>query len=98
MEELDELYEDEKILCAAVKYKDIIVCGYRHRDCYDILKHFGVTYEQSPELNAQGFLTSHNRFVDRTIAFAIAQSQSQILKNSPIKDAISAELTSEDLY
>lgn len=94
----------EKILCAAIHYKDgikyhqqprniesgIVFCGFRH----------GVIFEQVAALNGnkklcfdgdQGFLTNKNRFVDRNKAAQIAFRAGQISDKRP-------GLFSEDLY
>ncbi len=92
--------QKEFILCAAVNYKGIIVSGYRHGDCADVLKdllseHIG--FVDTPERKDQGFLTSHNRFVDRKEAFVIAKANNQIWHK--LHDGVEeGQLTSEDLY
>ena len=83
----------EFILCAAVKNNEDIICGYRHSDCYKILSIF-VTEELLPGREFQGFLTSKNRFVDRTEGLKIAKDNNQIWHNMEVHDI----LTSEDLY
>lgn len=83
----------EYILCAAVKYNDDIIAGYRHGDCYKILRMF-VPDNMLPGREYQGFLTSKNRFVDRGEALRIARDNEQIWHNNKIHDI----LTSEDLY
>jgi hypothetical protein len=89
---------EEFILCAAVKFKHTIISGFRHKDCNDVIRFLNpkITYEELPERENQGFLTSENRFVNRKVAFLIAKSQEQII--SLIKDFDECELTSEDLY
>ncbi len=92
--------QKEFILCAAVTYKGVIISGYRHSDCADVLKdllseHLG--FVDTPERKDQGFLTSHNRFVDRKEAFKIAKANNQIWHKMH-DDVDGIELTSEDLY
>ncbi len=92
--------QKEYILCAAVLYKGIVISGYRHADCALVLKelltdHIG--FVDTPERKDQGFLTSHNRFVDRREAFKIAKANNQIWHKMH-DDADDIELTSEDLY
>ncbi len=98
----------EHILCAAIWYNDgikrehqprnidsgIVVCGWRHHNCFAILNNIDKNYDKKNHI--QGFLTSQGKFVNRKRAFKIAKASDQIVTN--IKDAISIELTSEDLY
>lgn len=100
---------EEYILCAAIHYRDgrvykgqplniesgLVVSAYRHSDCAELLEALYPSY--SPDLagrNAQGFLTSKNRYVGRAEAFEIALKQNQLLL-APSEEKI---LTSEDLY
>jgi hypothetical protein len=83
----------EFILCAAVKNNEDIICGYRHSDCYKILRIF-VVEELLPGRDFQGFLTSKKRFVDRVEGLKIALENDQIWHNMEVKEF----LTSEDLY
>jgi hypothetical protein len=93
----------EKILCAAIWYKDektpdhnvanvnsgLVLCGYRH--CHIIAQYSVMRGRTAGTNHEQGFLTSNNRFVNREeggkIAFAAGQTES--LKTS---------LYSEDVY
>lgn len=86
----------EYILCSAVKYKDSIICGRRHNDCYSVLRMFGVKEDAMPDRECEGFLTSLDRFVNRTEAFHIAKKQNQIISSTIMY--IEAELRSEDLW
>lgn len=100
---------EEYILCAAIHYRDgmvyneqpigiksgLVVAGYRHGNCVQVLETLVPDYK--PELaarEAQGFLTSKNRFVSRAEGYQIALKQNQLLLG-PCDAAI---LTSEDLY
>ena len=76
----------------------IVVCGHRHHNCigtlHDILR--TTTYNEARETlgitkHVQGFLTSHDRFVDRGEAGEIAFREKQIDKETNC-------LFSEDLY
>lgn len=98
-----DLTVKEKILCAAVKYKkgihDIIVTGHRHGDCLSVIQALvpNVKWDDLPGREAQGFLTSHNRYVDRAEAFKIAKENKQFIHNMFDNDS-EGILTSEDLY
>lgn len=74
--------------------KGIVICGYRHPSCmYTMVAITGkrsVTTECGEYV--QGFLTSHNRFVDRTEAAKLFVLEGGKLKYS------TQELYSEDLY
>ena len=89
------------ILCAAVNYNGTIICGYRHSDCYEVLKKLlGLTTsDELPGREHQGFLTSDNRFVDRKEAWYIAKENNQIkfglIASENNEDSI---LISENLY
>lgn len=95
----------EKILCAAIWYKDLdtpihkcknienglVICGYRHHQCIATKVSVVGTRGSEPDKTIQGFLTSENRFVDRYEAYNIA------LKANQIKEKKSDTLYSEDL-
>ena len=104
---------EEFIICAAIWYQDlstqrllpknidkgIVILGYRHGQCIDLLKH--LTNLRSVQKASdgvgnfeQGFLTNLNRFVDRNEAFDIAINASQLINKNPIKGI----LFSEDLW
>lgn len=81
--------------------KGIVVCGHRHSNCIDIMKSLGElrTVRFSPDgvgESEQGFMTSENRFVDRTEAMEIAIKAGQVLRNFLSNPMIG--LFSEDLY
>jgi hypothetical protein len=77
-----------------------VICGRRHHNCISIFaKMMGFPYDERGlalmRTEVQGFLTSHDRFVDRLEALAIARTQGQIITgegNSKLG------LFSEDLY
>ncbi len=70
----------EFILCAAIDYKGVIVCGHRHGDCYAVLKQLigEIDPNKLPDRDSQGFLTSENRYVGRAEAWDIAKENNQI--------------------
>lgn len=96
----------EKILCAAIWYKTDevlssspkniekgrVICGFRHSN---IIRLYYSLFEQPTrrETSVQGFLTSHNRFVNRLEANKIAMDSGQVPDNTE-----GDELISEDLY
>jgi len=106
--------QQEFIICSAIDYNGIIICGRRHDDCYKTLKSFkpDLTSAELPDRTKQGFMTSTNRYVDRREAWKIAKARKQIfygLKASDhdddkillgldIKERPVSELISENLY
>jgi len=89
------MLKKEYILCASVRYNDIIISGYRHADCHELLKKLKIDFVRNKQ--NEGFLTSNNRFVDRTEAYWIAKENNQI-QNYMVEDDDVAQLISEDLY
>ena len=119
----------EYILCAAIHYRNgkiyteqpknihdgIIISGHRHNNCImTLMQLIGDRFEADRlERNHFGFITSHNRYVNRSEAFEIARKQDQIWHNlfdkkpsdiqinfgedSEIPNTLGI-LTSEDLY
>lgn len=100
----------EYIICAAIWYKDLpsqtflpknieygmIVCGYRHPHCIDIVKILSGlrTVQIAPDgvgSTITGFLTNTNKFVNREEAAHIAYLAGQISEPSD-------KLFSEDIY
>lgn len=104
--------QEEFILCAAIDYDGVIVCGHRHGDCYKTLESLvgEIDIEKIPKRKNQGFLTSENRYVGREEAWVIAKKQKQIFhgfKASDIDDIVldkmlgkkgKSILISENLY
>lgn len=79
----------------------VVVCGHRHNNCIDIMKTLGTlrSVVKGPDSVGdyeQGFLTSHNRFVDRLEAMQIAIDQNQVKEENLYNPLIG--LFSEDLY
>jgi hypothetical protein len=93
--------EPEFILCAALNFEDIIICGHRHSDCYAILEKLHKKFTGCendailPERENRGFLTSHNRYVSRKEAWDIAKTNNQIAYGRESSDEY---LISENLY
>ena len=101
----------EYIVCAAIHFQDgihynnqplnvmsgLVICGYRHGSIFGITK--GLNYKK-PDVQIQGFLTSRNRFVDRTEAKILALNCGQICENTDpnYTGYTGEELFSEDLY
>lgn len=91
----------EIILCSAINFKGTIICGYRHGDCYDILRQLkpDITEDEEPDRTMQGFLTSLNRYVDRKEAWKIAKANNQIKFGLEVSDnGEDSILISENLY
>lgn len=108
------MYGEEKIVCAAIWYKDlpkqehhsctnvdqgVVVCGWRHGNIIATVKTLTgkrtVTFAEDGVGDfEQGFLTSHNRFVDRKEAWVIAKKQGQIFQVTGGEGT----LYSEDIY
>jgi hypothetical protein len=71
--------------------KGIVFCGWRHPNClYQMVAIYGISNAQAGE-HIQGFLTSQNRFVDRTEGGQIAFEAGQT-------DSLKKHLFSEDLW
>lgn len=100
-----------RILCAAVHVKDgknyehqpknvgsgFIVCGRRHHNCLNTLRILGNDYhKQQSEKAEQGFITSDDRFVDRTEGYFIAKEAGQLLHD--LHDLSNPRLISEDMW
>ena len=86
----------EICICAAIICTDgTIIRGHRHRDCLDTAIRKGK--EPKQEFRAQGFITSHNRYVDRLTGF-ILQKEAGIKSANPEGYNKAGWLFSEDLY
>lgn len=98
----------ERIVCAANKYGDVVLCGVRHgsEDMYSL---YDFTIDSLPVesipngAEEQGFITSKYRWVSRTEAWKIALKQKQIVRLVGSQTSSSAndpdtELFSENLY
>lgn len=98
----------ERIVCAANKYGDVVLCGVRHgsEDMYSLYDFTidSLPVESMPNgAEEQGFITSKYRWVSRTEAWKIALEQRQIVRlvgsqtSSSVYDP-DTELFSENLY
>ena len=87
------------ILCAAVKYKDIVIPCHRHCDGYEILYKLHANSEYRVN-TIEGFITIRNEFLDRKEAFidAMACGQLSAVTRQYKQDNFETELYSEDLY
>ena len=85
----------EIVICSAVKTTNgIPIRGHRHGDCIRTIKQMGLKPSSSP--NAQGFITSKNRFVMRQFARKL-QEKAGIESMDP-NGYTGDTLFSEDLY
>lgn len=96
--------EKEYILCAAIHFNDskeylhqpknikegFVLCGRRHHNCITNLTVFGKKMADYKD-KTQGFITSKDKFVNRSEASIIAEQAGQI-------KACNGTLFSEDLY
>ncbi|QFP93823.1 hypothetical protein [Pectobacterium phage Wc4-1] len=88
-----------RIVCAAYKYGELVVCGVRHGDRL-MHNQLRASREDSPfhtvplDQVVQGFVDSKGNFLDRKEALVVAQGAGQIIKKNPPED----ELYSEDIY
>jgi len=97
-EEGREEMENEYILCAAIKYNDTVIAGYRHRDCYTVLRDLIGQEVVDTDDYSDGFITSTNRYVGRKEAYNIAFNKDQIIGPNKGYSENEIGLTSEDLY
>jgi hypothetical protein len=77
----------------------VIICGRRHHNCYSILGGISGTINEKLLVKgreAQGFITSHDRYVNRMEGYKIAKAANQIIHNYHGSD--NPILCSEDLY
>lgn len=94
-----ESQRKEVCICAAVKLPSgEVIRGHRHSHCYDVVRARPAADREATVKAVQGFVTSHNRFVDRKEGMAM-QSVSG-LPSCYGKDGayFGEELFSEDLY
>ena len=85
-----------------------VVCGRRHHNCYTslqaIAETLGIADEKALKLieragrDVQGFITNHDRHVDRKEAYLIAKEANQILYGAGMTDKENQILISENLY
>tara|TARA_R110000868_G_scaffold4119_14_gene25053 strand:- start:5943 stop:6281 length:339 start_codon:yes stop_codon:yes gene_type:complete len=89
----------EICICAAVKATTgEIIRGHRHSDCFTALRARLLLPER--ELDSQGFITSHNRYVDRAEGMKLQKAAGIPSKYASSQEAWEAAtvLFSEDLY
>jgi len=93
----------EKVICAAIWFpleqtmthlpknihNGIVIGGRRHNE---ILEVFYILKEKKSTKAFQGFLTTENRFVNRSVAYELA------LESKQIEEGKRHKLFSEDLY
>lgn len=83
------LNSPEQIYCAAIRRKDgTVIGGEYHGQCFANAKADGLEPEPNCE---QGFITTHNRFVDRYEGLAIAQAAKQIIHKHKPEDQLLSE-------
>lgn len=97
--------EKEFVICAAIRMKDgYIIRGHRHNDCLrtaaGIPRYKGDSHVWGEN---QGFVTSHNRYVNRTEGAKIQKeagikSYYETHRGNPSGAYLGGELYSEDLY
>jgi len=99
--------EQEKILCAATWYKEfphqvhgpknidtgVVIGGKSHAQIYTALNSLTGKREVTEEVGefVQGFLTTHNRFVDRHEGKDIAVKADQVLSEGSDHDRLFSE-------
>lgn len=88
----------EVVICAAVRAKDgYIYRGHRHADALRGLQGMPAYQGERPYGDDQGFITSRNRYVNRTEA-ARLQKAAGIASVCPSGAYLGGECYSEDLY
>jgi len=85
----------EICICAAVICTDgTIIRGHRHRDCFHTIHRKGKKI--SEDFNAQGFITSRNRYVNRVEGFALQLAAG--IKSANPEGYTPGLLFTEDMY
>lgn len=91
------------IICAAIKItvdgnKTVVVPGYRHPDCYELLSELYAAY--SRDNLVEGFIDNSGNFLDRFEAFSHAVSCGQLSSTTLEQkyERCEVQLYSEDLY
>lgn len=87
----------EFVICSAVKWQNTIICGRKHKNCYEIADALMNGGFLERERKHQGFMTSTGRYVDRAEAFKIAKANNQIV-HKLFDDVTEGNLNSEDLF
>ena len=99
------------IVCAAIKLvrdelygvklekpEELIVCGHRHGDCFEVISQLGARWYRCKE--TQGFINHKGEFLDRYDALIHARECGQLSETHKYyqEDNRINELYSEDLY
>ena len=99
------------IVCAAIKLRrdelygvkldkpmELIVCGHRHGNCFEVISQLGARWHESTK--TQGFINHKGEFLDRKEALAHARECGQLSETHRYyqEDNCINELYSEDLY
>lgn len=90
------------ILCVAIKMtvdgKPVVIPGYRHANCFELLSELHVTYSRDNVVD--GFIDNNGNFLDRYKAFSHAVECGQISSTTMDckRDKFEVQLYSEDLY
>ncbi len=93
--------QKEYILCAAIDYNGLIITGYRHGNCYNVLQTLrpDIPDNELPGRDRCGFLTSLDRFVSRKEAYQIAKANNQLIFGAEASEnGEYSILISESLY
>lgn len=86
---------DDSLIYPKNVNQGLVFCGYRHPHCmYSMVAITGLRSAEAGQ-HIEGFLTSHNRFVDRKEGLIIALAANQIADLNNIRGK---NLHSEDLY
>lgn len=92
--------QKEIVICAAIDFDGRVVRGHRHSDCIHTANRMGIDTKHRSD--AEGFITSKNRFVDRKEGYELqiaAGIKSVLSGGIYASDAYRGkELYSEDLY
>lgn len=85
--------KERRVVCAAIKIDEIIICGARH---YDKIMHtiLGFIVPSDTPIQ-QGFVDQFGVFMDRQEAYQVAEAAKQIIHKTPGPKNM---LFSEDLY
>lgn len=87
--------QSEICICAAVQFADgRIVRGHRHDSCFRTAE--GWTPKPDNHGHVQGFITSRNRFVDRSEGARLQNAAG--IESAHYRGPVNEELFSEDLY
>lgn len=88
----------EICICAAWDTEEgVIVRGHRHNYCRDTAIAMGLHPKRDPD--AQGFMTSNNRFVDRFVAMTLQKAaRMRSARTYQLFEHDAKALFSEDLY